>query len=97
MTLSDTYFGDNAIKTYANNPTGWISSFLPTFWVIAGFILFIYMIAGGFMIISSSGDSKKADAGKEALTNAIIGFVIIFASYWIIQIIEVVTGVGILK
>jgi hypothetical protein len=54
------------------------------------------MIFGGFLIISGGGDSKKTDEGKQALTNAIIGFVIIFTSYWLIQIIEIITGIPIL-
>jgi len=90
-------FGTNKIQTggYTNNPTSLISAILPTFYIVAGLILFVYMIVGGFMVIGSSGDSKKAESGKEAITNAIIGFVIIFASYWIIQIIQIITGLKI--
>jgi uncharacterized membrane protein len=100
VNLKDSFFGENAIGDYANADGGFgqlISAILPTTLVIAAFILFIYMIVGGFMIISSSGDAKKADEGKQALTNAIIGFVIIFTSYWIIQIIEIITGISIVN
>lgn len=95
--IGSTFFGDNPIHTYANE-TGFsrlISAILPNALVISAFILFIYMVFGGFMVISSSGDSKKADEGKQALTNAIIGFAIIFTSYWIIQIVEIITGLNI--
>ena len=98
MDLGSTFFGDNAIKSYATSEGGFgklISAILPTFYIIAGFILFLYLIFGGFIIISSSGDEKKTAEGMQALTNAIIGFAIIFASYWIIQIIEVITGLQI--
>ncbi len=99
MDLGSTFFGDNAIQSsgYTHNFSGLISSILPTFLIVAGFILFIYLVFGGFMMISASGDEKKTAEGQQALTNAIIGFVIIFASYWIIQIIEVVSGVGIVN
>lgn len=98
--LHKTFFGDNKVGTYANPGGGFgalISSILPTVLVISGFILFLYAVFGGFLIISSAGDSKKTDEGKQALTNAIIGFVVIFTSYWLIQIIEIITGVSILK
>ncbi len=49
------------------------------------------------MVVSSAGNAEKTDKGKQAITGAIIGFVIIFASYWIIQIIEIITGVNILN
>jgi uncharacterized membrane protein len=97
--LHQTYFGDNPVKDYTATGSDFgrlISSMLPTVLVVASFILFIYMIFGGFLLISSSGDSKKTEEGQQALTNAIIGFVIIFTSYWLIQIIEIITGVHIL-
>lgn len=97
--LHDTFFGNNRVGNYANADGGFgqlISSILPTVLVVSGFILFVYAVFGGFMIISAAGNSKKAEEGSQALTNAIIGFVIIFVSYWLIQIIEIITGVSIL-
>jgi len=65
---------------------------------IAGIILLILIIAGGFMMISSagSGDQKQAAAAKTMITDALIGFLVIFLSYFIIQIVEVITGLTIL-
>ena len=63
----------------------------------AGIILFLYLIFGGFTIATAAGSPENADKGKKAITNAIMGFVIIFASYWIIQIIQVLTGIPILN
>jgi hypothetical protein len=80
----------------ASGITALISAVLPNVYIISGLVLFLYMIFGGFLVISSAGDAKKTDEGKQALTNAIIGFGIIFASYWIIQIIEIITGIPIL-
>lgn len=98
MDLGSTFFGDNNIKSYTTSGKGFgqlISSILPTFYIVAGFILFIYLIFGGFLMISSAGDEKKTAEGQQALTNAIIGFVIIFTSYWVIQIVEIVAGITI--
>ncbi len=65
---------------------------------VAGIILLVLIIAGGFMMISSagSGDQKKAASASAMITDAAIGFLVIFLSYFIIQIIEVITGLTIL-
>lgn len=76
-----------------------ISNILPNIYILAGVILFFLLIGGGLMFIFSAGreDPEGAGKGKQAITAALLGFLIIFASYWIIQIIEVITGVDILK
>lgn len=70
---------------------------LPNVLLIAGVILFILILAGGFMILkgAGSGDAQSAEKGQKAATFAVIGFVIIFVSYFVIQLIELVTGINI--
>ena len=80
-----------------NSATDILSTLLPNLYLIAGIILFLYLVFGGFKLIVSNGDPKSTEEGKVALTNAIIGFLIIFTSFWIIQIIQVVTGIPILN
>lgn len=74
-----------------------ISTILPNVFIAAGIILLILIIAGGIGMITTAGNPEAQEKSKGVLTNAVIGFVIIFASYWIIQIIQVLTGVGILR
>ena len=74
-----------------------ISSIHPNVYVIAGIILLLLLIFGGLMTIINQGNEQAQEQGKNAMTSAIIGFVIIFASFWIIQIIQVLTGVNILN
>lgn len=74
-----------------------ISAILPNIYVIAGLILFVLFIGGGFVIITSADNPEKKGKGGQAMTAAVIGFIIIFASYWIIQIIEYITGVAIFE
>ena len=100
--LQAAFFGDNPIYTggYTNDSQGflnWISLILPNIFILAAFILFLYLFFGGFLIITGGDNEKQIDSGKQALTNAIIGFGIIFASYWIIQIIQIMTGIPILN
>jgi hypothetical protein len=76
-----------------------ISALLPNIYMLAGIILFILLIGGGFGIIISAGRGEKEGVAKggKAVTAALIGFLVIIASYWIIQIISVVTGLNILN
>jgi len=64
--------------------------------VLAGVLLFVLLIFGGLKyIISSGGDEKAAEQSKNAITAALIGFLIIFAAYWIVEIISfIMTGSG---
>lgn len=54
---------------------------------IAGLFLFMYLVWGGFNYLLSMGDPKKAEAGKNKITSAIIGFLLIFAAYWLVQLL----------
>lgn len=72
-----------------------ISKILPNVYIIAGLILFFLIFLGGFGLLTAGGDPEKIAQGGKTITAAIAGFAIIFASYWIIQIIEVLTGVSI--
>lgn len=78
---------------------GFISAVLPNVYIIAGVILFVLLIIGGITTIAGAGkgDQEATKKGQKAITAALLGFLIIFASYWIIQIIEVVTGIEIFK
>jgi hypothetical protein len=58
----------------------------------AGFGLLLMIIASGFTLMLSVGDPKKMEKGKATLTNAIIGFIVIFAAFWIVQILGIVFG-----
>jgi len=62
------------------------------FFSIAGILLLAYLIWGGFDYLTSMGDPKKAEAGRTKITNAIIGFFIIFTAYWIVQLVAFVFG-----
>jgi hypothetical protein len=76
-----------------------VSIILSNAMVIAGILMFILILVGGFGIITSAGSDNPEGAakGKKAVTAAVIGFIIIFAAYWIIKIIETLTGLSILE
>lgn len=69
-----------------------ITAFLPLLFVLAGLILFIMFIWGGFDLLTSGGDPKKAESAKGKITNAIIGFIIVFIAFWLSQILSLIFG-----
>lgn len=74
------------------------STILFNVYTFAGVILLGLLIFGGFNFIIGAGsqESGQMDKAKKAITAALAGFAIIFASYFIIQLIEAITGAKIL-
>jgi hypothetical protein len=68
---------------------------LPIIFSIAGLLLLVYLVWGGFDFLMSMGEPEKAEIGKAKITNALIGFVIIFVAYWLVQIVQYLFGIKI--
>ena len=79
------------------SPTDFINVLLPNVLILAGLILLFLFVFGGFKIVSSQGSAEQVEQGKKAMTGALVGFLVVFSSYWIIQVIQVITGVQILN
>jgi hypothetical protein len=47
------------------------------------------IVIAGFFIITSSGDPRRAKAGKELLTSAIIGILMIIFSVFLLDVIGI--------
>lgn len=93
--------GETGIRTaegFKEGIGGIVSTLINNVYVLAGVILFILLIVGGvgFIMGAGSDNPDQAKKGKQAITAALIGFAIIFCSYWIIRIIEILTGFYIL-
>ena len=74
-----------------------ISRVMTYIFVFAGIGLLLMLIMSGFSYLTSAGDPKKLEQGKARLTNAILGFVIIFAAYWVVQIAGIIFGIDAIK
>jgi hypothetical protein len=59
---------------------------------IAGAIILLYSISAGIGFMTSRGDPGAVNSSKQKLTNAIVGFLIVLAAYWIVQLIATVLG-----
>ncbi len=47
---------------------------------VIGILAVIYLVYGGVLYITAGGDAEKAGKGRTAITNAIIGIVIVLAA-----------------
>lgn len=69
-----------------------ITKIIPYLFAFAGIGLLFMIISAGFTLLTSAGDEKKTEAGKNRLTYAVVGFIIIFVAYWGVQIAGIVFG-----
>lgn len=67
---------------------------LNTSFVLAGMAILFLLIFSGLSIIMGAGNNnpESVEKGKKVATAAVIGLVIVFGAYWIIRIIEIITG-----
>lgn len=73
-----------------------VSLFLSNSIIIAGVILLFIVIFAGYGVISAGGNPQKVAAAMKLLTYGIAGFLLIFATFFIIRIVEAVTSTQIL-
>lgn len=78
--------------------TGLVTLFLNIAFVVSGVILLFFFIFGGIKMISSAGNNNPQDAeqAKKTVTSALIGFIVVFVSYWIVKLIGLITGTPII-
>ena len=60
---------------------------------LAGIVLFIMLIVGGFKYTTSGGNPQQAEAAKKTITYAIFGIVLLAMSFLILKLIQQFTGV----
>lgn len=83
-------------KFEGQNIGGIISQLLPYIYAFAGLALFVMLVWGGITLMTAAGDPAKSKEGYGKISAGLIGFLIIFISYFVTQIIEVVLGIKIL-
>lgn len=72
-----------------------INLVIPYLFVIAGLILLFMLILGGIGMMLSANNENGLKKAQGQITNALLGFLMLFISYWIVQIIEAVLGITI--
>jgi len=68
------------LTTVIRNVLSWVL-------MLGGALAVIYLVYGGILYITAGGDAEKATKGRTAITNAIIGIIIIALAYVIVQFV----------
>ena len=77
---------------------GNVLSGLVTAGLIIGAVVFVFMfIQGGIMWTSSGGDKGRAEAARGKVTAALVGLVILFSIYAIINIVSCFFGINFIQ
>lgn len=62
---------------------------------LAAITLFFLLISGGYKLITAGGDPGKVQGAWKTITFAVLGFVLILASFLILRFIHEFTGVDV--
>ncbi|MDD3998938.1 MAG: hypothetical protein PHR98_02455 [Candidatus Shapirobacteria bacterium] len=75
---------------------GIISGAISLVLLVVALVFFFVLIMGGLKWVMSGGDQKNVEAARNQITNALIGLAIVFATFAIMKLIEVIFGITIL-
>jgi hypothetical protein len=87
LTLRD----GSQVQEVFNSADDMVNLLIKVVFVGAGMVLFFMIVGAGFAMITGGSDDKGK--AKTTMTTALIGFLIMFSAYWIMQIIQLITGI----
>jgi hypothetical protein len=64
----------------------------PISWLLPTSSCFLLLLVSGLTIIFNAGNADKQKQASQTLTAAVLGFVLIFAAYWIMRFWELLPG-----
>lgn len=70
-----------------------IGAILSLLFIIAGILVFVYLVWGGLQWLTSGGDKGATQAARDRITAALVGLAIIAIAYAIVQLIQYFFGV----
>jgi len=74
---------------------GIVSGFIRLILVIAALVFFFILVVGGIRWIASGGDKAQTETARNQITAALVGLVIVFSAWAILQLIKAFFGVDI--
>jgi hypothetical protein len=87
-----------ATPNIANDSVGVIiGKVLNMFLPIAGFALLALLISSGYTYMTSAGDPKAIAKAQNGITYAIVGFIIVFSAYMIVNFFGEALGIKQIK
>ncbi|HLL60188.1 MAG TPA: hypothetical protein VK338_00575 [Candidatus Nitrosocosmicus sp.] len=61
--------------------------------IVAGIILFLGIVMGGFIMMTKGGDPEEMHKGQKMLTYSVMGILLIFVSYFAVRVLLQVLGI----
>jgi hypothetical protein len=94
--LTDCYMLNDTqtVAEVYKSPAVLVNLIVSNLFLVAGIIFFGLLMLAGFKYIS--GGTKGTEEAKKILETALLGFLIMFAAFWIVQIIQKLTGANII-
>ncbi len=65
--------------------------------IIAALVFFAMLVIGGIRYITSGGDKTQAEGARGQITSALIGLVIVFAAWAILNVVSIFFNINILQ
>lgn len=72
-----------------------VSGLIQLIMVVAAVVFFFILVIGGIQWIASGGDKAQTEAARNRITAALVGLVIVFAAWAILQLIKTFFGIDI--
>ncbi len=76
---------------------GIVSGLIRGVLVIAAIVFFFILVIGGIKWIASGGDKAQTEGARNQITAALVGLVIVFAAWAIVQLINTFFGINIFE
>ncbi|MBI4059094.1 hypothetical protein HY404_02515 [Candidatus Microgenomates bacterium] len=78
-------------------PASVVSGLVSLTLVIAALVFFFILVIGGIRWIMSGGDKQATEGARGQITAALVGLVIVFSAWAILQLINALFGINILN
>ncbi|MDH5533398.1 MAG: hypothetical protein OEX81_03160 [Candidatus Pacebacteria bacterium] len=81
------------VKDIYQTPADLVNLIVSNLMVLGGIILFFMVILAGFKFLQDT--TKGKEEAMKIMKSALIGFILMFSAYWIVQIVKAITGTNI--
>jgi hypothetical protein len=72
---------------------GIVSRAIPYIILFAGVGTLLMILFGGFQLLTGATDPKQLENGKKRITYGLVGFFVVFLSFWLVQAIAIIFGI----
>lgn len=86
--------GNSGISSVPSDVPTIITNITNILFGVAGIVLVFMIISSGYKFMTSAGDPKAMAAAQAKLTNAVLGIIIMFVSYWVVKLILEFFGIN---